>query len=387
MRGKTNLIILFALMVLFLVTLSCGLLPGSEDPTPTPESEVAEAEPMEPPVEPTDQPPPTDPPAPDVPLGKEVRVDEGGFAFHVVPDYIVDVFGDMATMDTPDEDNETGPNFMLISDIPEGSTDLDGAFDKFMTEMANDGVEIYNQRDVNVAGSPGRMVDIKGQVEEGEPMEGRIAVVLATPNQVFVMMGAAVPDHWPEGSDLFDAVLDSVTFFEPTLIPDDFDEPDLPAEPEVATSPTGKKLSQWAEFALASSEYSDPAWGAIQATGKPNTEGCGDIDTAWASLESTSVDWLELYYEFEVIPTKVRVFQTMSPNQVVKVELIGTDGEFYEVYNEPPRVEECPFILTVPVIDAGYEVMGVRLTIDQSILSPTSWNEIDAVELTGISTE
>jgi len=41
----------------------------------------------------------------------------------------------------------------------------------------------------------------------------------------------------------------------------------------------------------------------------------------------------------------------------------------------------CPFTLSVPVENAGYQVVGVKITIDQTVVA--DWNEIDAVELVG----
>ncbi len=41
-------------------------------------------------------------------------------------------------------------------------------------------------------------------------------------------------------------------------------------------------VSQWASGATASSEYTYTSWGAVQATGAPNTNSCGDQSTAWS---------------------------------------------------------------------------------------------------------
>ena len=145
----------------------------------------------------------------------------------------------------------------------------------------------------------------------------------------------------------------------------------------------GEMIRQWAVSATASSSYGDPDWAAIQATGQPNTDGCIDAETAWASGERTGVDWLELRYEKSVYPKQINIFQSHSPNQVTRVDLLGTDGEYRTVYVRDPAVMECPYTLTLSLSDTDYQAIGIKLTVDQSILDPTSWNEIDAVELVG----
>lgn len=146
----------------------------------------------------------------------------------------------------------------------------------------------------------------------------------------------------------------------------------------------------WASAAEASSEFGSSSWTAMQAAGAPDTNGCGDYGTSWASASSSSVDTLTLYYyDQPVIPYEVNIIQTYNPSQVVKVELIDALGQFYDVtiYESAPQaVSQCPYTLSIPVSGVDYLVMGVRITIDQSILG-LGWNEIDAVELVGIPGE
>ena len=142
-------------------------------------------------------------------------------------------------------------------------------------------------------------------------------------------------------------------------------------------------IRQWGSTATASSEYDNPDWAASQAIGPPDTKECGDLPTAWASAERTGLDWLEIQYDTPVYPDQVNVIQTHMPNQVVKVELIDTKGKYHTKYTGQPAVMDCPYTLSVDIKDADYQVVGVKLTIDQTVLDPTSWNEIDAVELVG----
>ena len=155
-------------------------------------------------------------------------------------------------------------------------------------------------------------------------------------------------------------------------------------EADIPEEEAGEFLRQWAVSATASSEYDNPDFSAFQATGQPDTtEECGDFPTTWASAERTGVDWLELMYEKPVNPEQVNIYQNNLPNQVVEVEVLDIGGSYHTVYTGKPKVTQCPHTLTVDITDADYQVVGVRVTIDQSILDPTSWNEIDAVELVG----
>ena len=154
-------------------------------------------------------------------------------------------------------------------------------------------------------------------------------------------------------------------------------------EPDVQVAVVVQSIRQWAASARASSEYSNPDWAAHQATGAPDTLDCGDYETAWASVEGDSVDWLEVHYDTPVFPTEVNIYESHTPSQVVKVELIDTAGAYHPLYTATPEMKiDCPFLLTIPVNDANFQVAGVKITVDQSVLE-LPWDEIDAVELVG----
>jgi len=67
---------------------------------------------------------------------------------------------------------------------------------------------------------------------------------------------------------------------------------------------------------------------------------------------------------------------------VVSVELLDTVGMYHTIYSG--RVEtqaQCPYTLSVAIEGADYGVVGVRITVDQSVIG--GWSEVDAVELVG----
>lgn len=313
----------------------------------------------------------TTPPETEAGLGEELRSEMGGFAFQTIPGYTVEEFFGFTSMEAPDADPDTGPTIMLIGAVVEESSTSEQLYDEFVSDLEA-GVEVSEPREVIVGGVPGLAVDVSG-TEGGQDFAARIVLVAVSPTQNFTMFGMAPPERWDgELAPLFDAVLDSISFFEPDL------SFELPGE-------EGEEIRQWATSATASSEYGNPDWAASQATGAPDTPECGDYATAWASQGSDTVEWLELYYDTPVYPTEVNIIQTHSPDQVVNVELIDTEGTYHEVYTgEPENLwEECPYTLSI-LVWADYQAVGVKITIDQSVIDPT-WNEIDAVELVGVS--
>jgi hypothetical protein len=276
-------------------------------------------------------------------------------------------------MEAPDADPDIGPAIFIMGFVGEESVSLEQLYDEFTVDLEED-TQVLDSQEILVDDVPGLMIDVSGSTE-GKDVVGRVVFVAVTPNQQFTMIGTAPSELWDDGfSALFDAVLDSVTFFEPT------GSIELP-DPDV---PVGEVTRQWASTATASSEYGEINWAASQATGEPDTDGCGDYTTAWAAEGYDTVEWIELSYDFPVLPTEVNIVQTYNPNQVVSVELLDGWGTYHTIYTGEPEdmSDECPYTLSIPVEDADYQAVAVKITLDQSVLE--TWNEIDAVELVGV---
>lgn len=171
----------------------------------------------------------------------------------------------------------------------------------------------------------------------------------------------------------------------PTALPEKVEPPSGQKEQEPPSPELqGKPINQWANYAVATTQYQSNNWSAKQATGAPDTLECGDLVTAWASESSEGVDTIDLLYPQPVYAIAVNIFQSYSPDQVVLVELIGVDDNQVEILRKRPTVvSTCPYRLQIKFDRTDFLVKGVSITIDQSILG-TSWNEIDAVELVGI---
>ncbi len=143
-------------------------------------------------------------------------------------------------------------------------------------------------------------------------------------------------------------------------------------------------LDQWAASGTASSEFGSSSWAAQQATGAPDTTTCGDYSTAWASLSTGTVEWLNLSYTTPVYATTAVIYISDNPNYVTLVELQDTNGAYHSVYTASPQTTTaCPYQLTVTISKTSYLVKAVRVTIDQTTLN--DWSEIDAVQLVGIT--
>lgn len=148
----------------------------------------------------------------------------------------------------------------------------------------------------------------------------------------------------------------------------------------------GTEVRQWAVAALASSEWSSPEYSAQQATGAPDTDECGDIETAWASESAAGVDWLELHYAIPVRPIAVNIYETHSPGFIVGLEVIDTSGDYHTVWEaDPTPASACPRVFTILIDGVDFAVSGVRIHLDQS--DGGNWDEIDAVELVGTLVE
>lgn len=156
----------------------------------------------------------------------------------------------------------------------------------------------------------------------------------------------------------------------------------LPSENEFP--PQSGQFRQWAVGAEASSEYAEPEWAAMQATGEPDTPRCGDYQTAWATAGSDTIETLVLTYTVSVHVSGINIVQSFKPNQVVQVELMGAFDRAVTVYEgEPVQVDQpCPYILSIPIEKTEGRFSKVRITVDQSVLG-FGWNQIDAVELVG----
>lgn len=147
----------------------------------------------------------------------------------------------------------------------------------------------------------------------------------------------------------------------------------------VRSAPFTVQRMHWATGADASSEYSATNWGAIQATGAPNTyPTCGDRSTAWAPESNGSdPEWLTVTYDPPVDgATRLDLYETNKDGFVTEIELERDDGSTETIFTGPDPTT-CAGILSVP-LEPGSPVVSVTIHTQVS-----GWEEIDAV---GVST-
>jgi len=304
-----------------------------------------------------------------------------------VPNYEIEEFFGMVSMEAPDADPDLGPAFLLVGGLNEEEMTSEQLIDNFVEDSSADpnaNITVSDRTSIKIGGIDGLMVGLSGTVE-GQEVAGRVAVAMPTPLQQFTIFCYAPADQWDAIIPHFEAVLASITFFEPAEIDFEFeDDSAIQDDSEVIVEPAAEEIRQWASEATASSEWGSTGWAAYQATGEPDAlhDGCYDSINAWAPAGSNTVEWIELTFDTPVIPSEINIIETYSPDQVVQVDVIDLQGGYTTVYTSSPQDLEdfCPYTLIV-LPDVDFEVQAVKITIDQSIIG--YWNEIDAVELVG----
>jgi len=141
---------------------------------------------------------------------------------------------------------------------------------------------------------------------------------------------------------------------------------------------------QWAANAVASSEYGQEGFSALQATGKPNTPTAGDYSTAWAPQEAdTGEETLELAFEHSVVPSAVNVYETFNPGALTAIQAYNTEAEEWVTLweGEAGPIEDTMRMFSPELTGVDFATNGIRLVLDTSAVE--GWNEIDAVELLG----
>ena len=138
-------------------------------------------------------------------------------------------------------------------------------------------------------------------------------------------------------------------------------------------------ISQWASGATASSQYSSTSWGAIQATGAPDTNSCGDRSTAWSPRTSqSSAEWLKATYDQTVYATGLRVHETYQAGFITGIDLLEPDGTVHALSITPDSTP-CTGYYELTFAETPYLVNGIVVHT-----AKPGYEEIDAVELTGV---
>jgi hypothetical protein len=121
-------------------------------------------------------------------------------------------------------------------------------------------------------------------------------------------------------------------------------------------------------------------WGPEQATGAPDTQQAGDMQTAWASeLPDGGPEWLRVGFARAVKAAEIRIRETFNPGAISKVTVMAA-GKEEVVWEGQDPTREAPGTLVVQV-PQEFVTDSVKIYVDSARVP--GWNEIDAVELVG----
>jgi len=179
--------------------------------------------------------PPVQPPVLQLPnlsgvqLGDEFRDEHCGYSFRKIPSYGFDAttgFG--PEMTAPGADTTTGPIIMVFCGVFDYARTNDDLITKITSNTDASGTPeanpiIYsNQRNVRIGGVNAVSLDTQAQDTASGgivAVKGRNVVAMITPYRSLGIVGLAPADKWEETRPYFDAVVNSFSFFEPTIIP------------------------------------------------------------------------------------------------------------------------------------------------------------------------
>jgi hypothetical protein len=156
-----------------------------------------------------------------VQLGDEVRNERCGYSFRKIPDYKLDQTAGVDTMTPPGATTYGGQGIMFICGARNTASTNEDVIRELTTGLTLNatgtpeasGLTYSNQRNVRIGGVNAISVDIGGTGK------GREVVAMVTPHRLLMVVGMALTDKWEAMRPYFEAVVNSITFFEPTTTP------------------------------------------------------------------------------------------------------------------------------------------------------------------------
>ncbi|MEI8131091.1 MAG: hypothetical protein WCG34_01570 [Leptolinea sp.] len=163
------------------------------------------------PAKPTQKPLIQLPNLPGVKLGDEVRLEKCGYSFKNVPDFKNTAKDCWTILWMPGEEEIQPPGIKLSSTVKYGQSEYDTQV-KFLEE--NKDVTIISKNKIKIGGVDGNSWDFE---EKGgdKTYRSRSIMIMVTPNQFFQISALASPEKWDELLPYYEAVVKSVSFFEP----------------------------------------------------------------------------------------------------------------------------------------------------------------------------
>jgi hypothetical protein len=155
---------------------------------------------------------------------------------------------------------------------------------------------------------------------------------------------------------------------------------------ELIVEQTGAPTTRWAARVLGfSTEYDSNFWSAAKALGTPDTyPAYGDMTNAWASASPDSQrEFLELGYDTPSRIGSVSIYETWNPGAADKISVRDFNtGSWEEVWSGVASTAgQTSRVYTVTFPTTPFPVDAIRIDINSPAVP--SWNEIDAVSITG----
>ncbi len=138
-----------------------------------------------------------------------------------------------------------------------------------------------------------------------------------------------------------------------------------------------------------SSEYSTGpgAWSAADALGAPSETSYGDHFGAWApSSENGTLEYLTLGFATPVYASGATIWESCGNGFVYQVDLVDVTGAYHTVWTGTDNSQSGSIVaFQVSWLQTPYVVDGIKIYVDTNH-DLSTWEEIDAVQLTGVPT-
>ena len=204
------------LLILALSSLACKALLGDTDQGTN--QPPADQSPVQPPVLQI-------PNLSGVTLGDIVRDEGCGYTFRKIPGYTLSgTPGWGYWMAAPGAKSDTGPaiDIFCVGNMGTPRTNDDVIkmleADNSSTPEANP-IIYSNQRNVTIGGVNAVSLDSAATSPDGITIKGQAIFAMVTPYREFSIVAEAPSDKWDETHTYFEAVVNSASFFEPTITP------------------------------------------------------------------------------------------------------------------------------------------------------------------------
>jgi len=146
-------------------------------------------------------------------------------------------------------------------------------------------------------------------------------------------------------------------------------------------------IDQYATSVIGCSSEWGAGWYATYALGAPNAGSYGDIPGfAWApGPENGTLEYLTLGFATPVYASSATIWESCGNGFVYQVDLMDTSGNYHTVWSGiDPSQPGSPVEFQVSWAQIPYPVDGIKIYVNTAH-DPTTYEEIDAVRLTGAS--